>query len=185
MTSDIVALRIIEGERTVYSIRVRANGPVKSDNPHTLTCTDEVLQHSLETRRQIPRVLSEPGLKALAKTAFHPALTMPSMKEPRSPRPPGSSTKTTFNLASSSSSDSDNDDAPLPFPVALPRADFLAKDFRPAEYLSALPHRHQTLEDLRAELRERSAAISAELLELVNGNYTAFLSLGNELKGGG
>lgn len=45
-------------------------------------------------------------------------------------------------------------------------------------------HRHQTLEDLRAELRERSSAISAELLELVNANYTSFLGLGDELKGG-
>ncbi|GJC87722.1 hypothetical protein ColLi_10560 [Colletotrichum liriopes] len=93
-----------------------------------------------------------------------------------------------FHLPSSSSSsaggDYDDDDAPLPFPAALPRSDFLAPDFHPANYLSALPHRHQTLDDLKAELRDRSAAISAELLELVNGNYTAFLSLGNELRGG-
>ncbi|TDZ19461.1 hypothetical protein Cob_v007433 [Colletotrichum orbiculare MAFF 240422] len=94
-----------------------------------------------------------------------------------------------FHLASSSSSsvnggDDYDDGAPLPFPAALPRSDFLALDFHPANYLSALPHRHQTLDDLKAELRDRSAAISAELLELVNSNYTAFLSLGNELKGG-
>ncbi|WQF79163.1 hypothetical protein CDEST_04177 [Colletotrichum destructivum] len=91
-----------------------------------------------------------------------------------------------FHLPSSSSSSaaSDDDDAPLPFPAALPRSDFLAPDFHPANYLSALPHRHQTLDDLKAELRDRSAAISAELLELVNGNYTAFLSLGSELRGG-
>ncbi|KAF6828971.1 hypothetical protein CPLU01_08201 [Colletotrichum plurivorum] len=98
-----------------------------------------------------------------------------------------------FHLPSSSSSSSagggngsdDYDDgAPLPFPAALPRSDFLAPDFHPAHYLSALPHRHQTLDDLRAELRDRSAAISAELLELVNANYTAFLSLGTELRGG-
>lgn len=44
--------------------------------------------------------------------------------------------------------------------------------------------RHQTLEDLRAELRERSGGISAELLELVNANYTSFLGLGDELHGG-
>jgi hypothetical protein len=37
---------------------------------------------------------------------------------------------------------------------------------------------------LRSDLRERSAAISSELLELVNSNYTAFLSLGNDLRGG-
>ncbi|KAM0283754.1 hypothetical protein ACHAQH_002343 [Verticillium albo-atrum] len=90
-----------------------------------------------------------------------------------------------FHLPSSSSStSSDDDDAPLPFPKALPRSDFLAPDFDPAYYLSNLPHRHQTLDDLKSDLRERSAAISAELLELVNSNYTAFLSLGDELRGG-
>jgi chromosome segregation ATPase len=89
----------------------------------------------------------------------------------------------TFNLGSSNSSDTE-DDAPLPFPAALPRSDFLATEFQPAAYLSALPHRHQTLEDLRSDLRERTATISAELLELVNSNYTAFLSLGSELRGG-
>ncbi|KAK2074156.1 hypothetical protein P8C59_008384 [Phyllachora maydis] len=78
----------------------------------------------------------------------------------------------------------------LPFPTALARADFLAPDFDPAAYLSVLhtggpTARHQTLEDLRAELRERSAAVSAELLELVNAHYTSFLGLGDELQGGG
>ncbi|KAJ6438191.1 conserved oligomeric golgi complex subunit 2 protein [Purpureocillium lavendulum] len=106
---------------------------------------------------------------------------------------PTSSSSAAFNLASSGSSDAggggggggdDDDDAPLPFPTALPRSDFLAPDFQPAAYLSALPHRHQTLEDLRSDLRDRSTAISAELLELVNSNYTAFLSLGSELRGG-
>lgn len=96
-----------------------------------------------------------------------------------------------FNLPSSSSSSASDDDdvnEPLPFPEALSRRDFLAPDFDPAAYLSALHAgptvRHQTLEDLRAELRDRSTAISAELLELVNANYTSFLGLGDELKGG-
>ncbi|KAK5993840.1 hypothetical protein PT974_07277 [Cladobotryum mycophilum] len=88
-----------------------------------------------------------------------------------------------FNLPSSDSSDNE-DDVPLPFPAALPRTDFLALNFQPAAYLSALPTRHQTLEDLRSDLRDRTAAISSELLELVNSNYTAFLSLGSELQGG-
>ena len=87
-----------------------------------------------------------------------------------------------FHL-SSDSSDAD-DDAPLPFPEALPRSDFITPEFDPAAYLSALPHRHQTLEDLRADLRDRSAAISNELLELVNANSTTFLSLGTDLRGG-
>ena len=90
----------------------------------------------------------------------------------------------TFDLASSASSSSSDDDNPLPFPAALPRSDFLADEFDPAAYLSALPNRHQTIEDLRSDLRERSSVISSELLELVNSNYTAFLSLGSELKGG-
>ncbi|KAG6133595.1 hypothetical protein E4U12_002714 [Claviceps purpurea] len=91
---------------------------------------------------------------------------------------------TSYNVSSDSSDSSDDDDTPLPFPAALPRSDFVVENFDPAAYLSALPHRHQTLEDLRSDLRDRSAVISAELLELVNANYTAFLSLGSELKGG-
>ncbi|RYP07635.1 hypothetical protein DL764_002372 [Monosporascus ibericus] len=94
----------------------------------------------------------------------------------------------TFALPSSSSSDTEEDDAPLPFPAALPRSDFLAPTFDAASYLSSLvagAHRHQTLEDLRADLRERSSAIGAELLELVNANYAAFLGLGSGLRGGG
>lgn len=95
------------------------------------------------------------------------------------------STTTTSDL----DDDDDDPNSPLPFPAALARSDFLAPTFDAAAYLSALhtggpASRHQTLEDLRAELRDRSAAISAELLELVNANYTAFLELGDELKGG-
>ncbi|KKY32022.1 hypothetical protein UCDDA912_g08019 [Diaporthe ampelina] len=127
-------------------------------------------------------------------------------------RPSTSGSRSKFQLPSSSSSssgghdptkplngDGDDDfdpDAPLPFPTALSRRDFLAPDFNAASYLSSLfpsgssdagagAHRHQTLEDLRAELRERSSAISAELLELVNANYAAFLGLGDGLRGGG
>jgi len=122
--------------------------------------------------------------------ALLPCSSLASMAHlaPASHPRPTSSSSATFNLAPSSESSSDagagDDDAPLPFPTALPRSDFLAPDFQPAAYLSALPHRHQTLEDLRSDLRDRSAAISAELLELVNSNYTAFLSLGSELRGG-
>ncbi|KAK4211236.1 oligomeric golgi complex component, COG2-domain-containing protein [Rhypophila decipiens] len=87
----------------------------------------------------------------------------------------------------SHASDEEDADLPLPFPEALSRRDFLAPNFDPATYLSNLhtkQNRHQTLEDLRTELRDRSAAISAELLELVNANYTSFLNLGDELSGG-
>jgi conserved oligomeric Golgi complex subunit 2 len=106
----------------------------------------------------------------------------------KSPTRPASSYSAGLHIPSSSSPSSeasqDGDDVALPFPTALPRSDFLTPDFHPANYLSALPHRHQTLEDLRSELRDRSAALSAELLELVNANYTSFLSLGDELHGG-
>ena len=79
-----------------------------------------------------------------------------------------------------SSDDEDN----LPYPEALPRSDFLAPDFDAPTYLSTLSDRHQTLEDLRSDLRERSQALSKELLDLVNTNYEQFLSLGSDLKGG-
>lgn len=105
------------------------------------------------------------------------------------PRSPRASSRANSPSPSSSASSGADSDLPLPFPAALSRQDFLAADFDAAGYLSALhtggpASRHQTLEDLRAELRERSAAISAELLELVNANYTAFLGLGDGLKGG-
>ncbi|KAL1852443.1 hypothetical protein Daus18300_012202 [Diaporthe australafricana] len=116
-----------------------------------------------------------------------------------------SSSSADHDLANPENDDDDFDpDEPLPFPTALSRRDFLAPDFNAASYLSSLfpsgssdgadagstglgaaAHRHQTLEDLRAELRERSSAISAELLELVNANYAAFLGLGDGLRGGG
>lgn len=50
--------------------------------------------------------------------------------------------------------------------------------------MSTLHNRHQTLEDLRAELRTRSQDLNKELLDLVNENYQDFLSLGSSLKGG-
>ncbi|KZF20305.1 hypothetical protein L228DRAFT_262970 [Xylona heveae TC161] len=81
-----------------------------------------------------------------------------------------------------SSSGLEDDD--LPYPAPLARADFLQPDFSPAEYLSTLRNRHQTLEDLRGDLRSRSQLVSKELLDLVNSNYTDFLSLGGSLRGG-
>lgn len=44
--------------------------------------------------------------------------------------------------------------------------------------------RHQTLEDLRQELRDLSQSLNKELLDLVNENYQDFLSLGVALQGG-
>ncbi|KAI9654830.1 MAG: hypothetical protein M1821_005824 [Bathelium mastoideum] len=79
---------------------------------------------------------------------------------------------------------SDSDDDNLPYPAPLPRSDFLKPNFSPAEYLSSLRNRHQTLEDLRSDLRARSQLLNKELLDLVNSNYQDFLTLGSSLHGG-
>jgi conserved oligomeric Golgi complex subunit 2 len=88
-----------------------------------------------------------------------------------------------FDGDSGSISSADDEDN-LPYPEALPRSDFVTPDFDASSYLSTLSERHQTLEDLRLDLRERSQALSKELLDLVNVNYEQFLSLGSDLRGG-
>jgi conserved oligomeric Golgi complex subunit 2 len=116
-----------------------------------------------------------------------PDLSIPTPNRPISSRSFTLDSSPSSSPPASASAGSDveeDDDTPLPFPAALPRSDFLAPEFDAATYLSSLPHRHQTLEDLRSDLRERSAAISSELLELVNANYASFLGLGDELQGG-
>lgn len=77
-------------------------------------------------------------------------------------------------------------DDDLPYPEELKRDPFLAPNFSPSAYLSSLNvrTRHQTLEDLRTDLRQRSQDLSKELLDLVNSNYQDFLGLGGSLKGG-
>lgn len=89
-----------------------------------------------------------------------------------------------FGDSDESSSEFDENTSGLPFPQPLSRASFLTPDFDPATYLASLTDRHQTLEDLRQELRELSQTLSKELLDLVNENYQDFLSLGGTLKGG-
>ncbi|KAG2163542.1 hypothetical protein VTO58DRAFT_102509 [Aureobasidium pullulans] len=109
-----------------------------------------------------------------------PLTSPPSPKSNPLDRKPYSS----HNYSTYSDSDSDADNTPLPFPAALPRSDFLTLNFTPEAYLSTLSNRHQTLEDLRSDLRQRSQLLSKELLDLVNANYEEFLSLGLRLKGG-
>ncbi|KAL8787370.1 MAG: hypothetical protein Q9213_002253 [Squamulea squamosa] len=87
-----------------------------------------------------------------------------------------------FFFGGSDSEDSGEDN--LPYPKPLARSAFLTPDFDPHTYLSTLCNRHQTLEDLRADLQSRSQDISKELLDLVNENYEDFLSLGSSLRGG-
>ncbi|KAL3434952.1 oligomeric golgi complex component, COG2-domain-containing protein [Aspergillus tetrazonus] len=89
-----------------------------------------------------------------------------------------------FRFGDSDESASDDDTSSLPFPEPLSRSSFLAPDFDPATYLSSLTNRHQSLEDLRQELRNLDQLLSRELLDLVNENYQDFLSLGSALEGG-
>lgn len=101
---------------------------------------------------------------------------------------PGRARKLTVTLQFGDSSESeaevnDSDDF-LPFPKPLSRASFVTPDFDPANFLSSLSNRHQSLADLQTELRELSQSLSKELLDLVNENYQDFLSLGTALKGG-
>lgn len=93
------------------------------------------------------------------------------------------SADTTPAYVESPSYGSDDEDT-LPYPEELARNDFLAPNFDAQTYLSSLRNRHQTLEDLRSDLRQRSQLLNRELLDLVNGNYEEFLSLGGDLKGG-
>ncbi|RMZ87651.1 hypothetical protein DV736_g5111, partial [Chaetothyriales sp. CBS 134916] len=72
----------------------------------------------------------------------------------------------------------------LPFPKPLSRAAFLTPDFDPADFLANLTSRFQTLDDLQAELRQLSATIQTELVDLVNDHYEEFLGLGDSLSGG-
>ena len=86
--------------------------------------------------------------------------------------------------SSNSSLSSDNDSSSLPFPKPLARSAFLTPDFSPSTFLSTLTSRFQTLEDLRSELSQLSQQIQTELVDLVNDNYSDFLSLGISLSGG-
>jgi hypothetical protein len=89
-----------------------------------------------------------------------------------------------FYFAGDSASISSDDEDNLPYPAALPRSDFLAPDFDAPSYLSSLSDRHQTLEDLRTDLWERSQALTKELSDLVNSNHEQFSNLGTDLRGG-
>ena len=86
-----------------------------------------------------------------------------------------------FGGSDTSGSDDEN---PLPYPKPLARSAFLTPNFSPTDFLASLHNRHQTLEDLRAELRTRSQELNKELLDLVNDNYQDFLGLGRSLRGG-
>jgi len=97
-----------------------------------------------------------------------------------------SSTSPTSTPAQHLDSDASSEDD-LPYPQPLQRDAFLQRDFAASAYLSDYiqRNRQQTLGDLRGELRARSVALQQELLDLVNAEYRAFLTLGGDLRGGG
>lgn len=95
-----------------------------------------------------------------------------------------SDTSTPARRTSTDTYSTSSDEDTLPYPTELPRSDFLSPTFNAATYLSSLRNRHQTLEDLRSDLRQRSQLLNKELIDLVNSNYEEFLSLGGDLKGG-
>ena len=88
----------------------------------------------------------------------------------------------TASTSTSSLSSADPDS--LPFPKPLNRTSFLEPSFDAAVFLSTLTNRFQTLEDLRSELASLSQTIEHELVDLVNDNYSDFLTLGSSLQGG-
>lgn len=120
-----------------------------------------------------PQIRSSSPSRSRSRTSF-PSLSQSPVQQ----SPTHSPTTTT------TTSDNDDDDDSLPFPAPLPRSDFLVEDFTPQTYLTTLTSRHQTLEDLRADLRTRSQQLNTELLDLVNGCYEEFLSLGGSVRGG-
>lgn len=111
----------------------------------------------------------------MSKFAYASPSPTSSTPRPRSP-----------SLTSLSDNNDDDDDfSSLPFPAPLSRDAFTAPGpFDPHAFLRTLHNRHQTLEDLRAELRQRSRAIEEELVELVNRDYGDFIGLGMALEGG-
>lgn len=104
------------------------------------------------------------------------------------------STAMSFHLAAPSDSDassgSDLDDLPFPAPLAADAfqtpagGDGSEETFSPTAFLASLRNRHQTLEDLRTELRTRARDLERELVDLVNRDYADFAGLGPSVRGG-
>ncbi|KAI5799292.1 oligomeric golgi complex component, COG2-domain-containing protein [Peziza echinospora] len=117
--------------------------------------------------------------------------TTPRHSRPPSPRAGGQQDYFTINTNTSAynnnaydSNDDSDDPTTLPFPQPLSRSQFTTPEFTPTAFLSTLHNRHQTLEDLRLELRNRSRDLDRELLDLVNRDYSDFVGLGRSLGGG-
>ncbi|PSK36638.1 Conserved oligomeric Golgi complex subunit 2 [Elsinoe australis] len=98
--------------------------------------------------------------------------------------PTASHNNTYYDSSPPSPSSDRYDEDDLPYPTPLPRSAFLDPAFTPETYLSTLRNRHQTLEDLRTELRDRVRDLGKELFDLVNGEYEDLMGVGMMLSGG-
>jgi hypothetical protein len=74
-------------------------------------------------------------------------------------------------------------DLPIYPPLAHSNPFFTASHFNVEEFL--LSRVHTSLPDLRAELRDYLAVLKEELVQLINDDYEAFISLSTDLRGEG
>ena len=74
-------------------------------------------------------------------------------------------------------------DLPISLPLAHDNPFFTATTFNVEDFL--LSRVHTSLPDLRAELRDYLAVLKEELVQLINDDYEAFISLSTDLKGEG
>ena len=74
-------------------------------------------------------------------------------------------------------------DLPLYPPLAHTNPFFTASHFNVEEFL--LSRVHTSLPDLRTELRDYLAILKEELVQLINDDYEAFISLSTDLRGEG
>jgi hypothetical protein len=74
-------------------------------------------------------------------------------------------------------------DLPLYPPLAHSNPFFTSTTFNVEEFL--LSRVHTSLPDLRAELRDYLAVLKEELVQLINDDYEAFISLSTDLRGEG
>lgn len=79
--------------------------------------------------------------------------------------------------------DAPSHDLPLYLPLAHDNPFFTATTFNLEDFL--LSRVHTSLPDLRAELRDYLAVLKEELVQLINDDYEAFISLSTDLKGEG
>jgi len=79
--------------------------------------------------------------------------------------------------------DTPSHDLPLYLPLAHDNPFFTATTFNLEDFL--LSRVHTSLPDLRAELRDYLAVLKEELVQLINDDYEAFISLSTDLKGEG